>query len=391
MKFRGLSRGKVIPKSFFGVHLVSLTGWLGYTTQFPSDLGAGSVRMWDTGTTWRRMETSKGVWDYSRADAVLAVLAANGVTNITFTLGQPPLWATGGIGPATGSFNPNPPTNIQDWRDYVTAMVVRYGSIVTEWEIWNEIDLAQFWAGSNSQMVQLTQEAATIIKSLSPAAKVIGANTSTFSPQISLPYMEASYAYTDIDATHLYGTGSQPEFKGPLFNLIKAGQRSNGISRPIWNTEYTYDNYYLNGVLQTGDNNPMPPDMAASYVARLLMMNWLFGFERCYFYVYDNFGFNNIRLMNDAMTAPSKAGRAFSYISSLLSGGTLSSFKQIDSHFEAAFTTSSGRFGRAFWCADDASATVDLSGYSYGADVEGTPIMISASYLLDMSPVFTFN
>ncbi len=47
-----------------------------------------------------------------------------------------------------------------------------------------------------------------------------------------------------------------------------------------------------------------------------------------------------------------------------------------------------GSRGRIFWCDDDETQTVDLSGYSSGTDVLGDPITLSASYQVGMSPVF---
>ena len=49
----------------------------------------GAVRLWDSGVTWREIETIPGVFDFSRLDAQVDTARANGA-DVLLVLGQTP-------------------------------------------------------------------------------------------------------------------------------------------------------------------------------------------------------------------------------------------------------------------------------------------------------------
>src|SRR5256885_2752188 len=88
----------------------------------------GYWRVWDAGVSWPQVETSRGSFNFALLDQYVTLSEQHSVKMI-YVLGNTPQWA---------SSNPNhvgtqelpgataPPNNIQDWQDYVRAVVTRY-------------------------------------------------------------------------------------------------------------------------------------------------------------------------------------------------------------------------------------------------------------------------
>lgn len=94
---------------------------------------------------WLDVETSKGVYDWSRMDAVVAAATARGLS-VLAVIGYTPKWASTGDARGDGSTNDVPSPGL--YEAFVTAAVQRYKSKVTHWEIWNEPNLEQFFEGT---------------------------------------------------------------------------------------------------------------------------------------------------------------------------------------------------------------------------------------------------
>lgn len=116
---------------------------------------------------WSSIETAPGVYDWSVYDALTASAKAHGVQLLAI-LEDTPAWATSG--PAT--------TGVPDgtaWVNFCTQAATRYAGSIQYWEMWNEPNLAQFWAGSMQQYIdQLLVLGANAIHAANPSAKVGG-------------------------------------------------------------------------------------------------------------------------------------------------------------------------------------------------------------------------
>ena len=129
---------------------------------------------------WPYIETSRGVFDFSFYDQYAAIAPKEGpggtVAVMDLTLGMTPSWAVADQstcralnGGATGC--QAPPDNIQDWKDFILALVQHYNGVtaphIKYYEIWNEwnVNDAQngFWAGTPVQLATLQTTACTII------------------------------------------------------------------------------------------------------------------------------------------------------------------------------------------------------------------------------------
>ena len=76
------------PSSYFGVHY----GGIGSGTGYPESSAIGSVRLWDTGTSWRNLEPSRGIWRWDVLDTAVDNAQAHG-DSVLYVLGWGPSWA----------------------------------------------------------------------------------------------------------------------------------------------------------------------------------------------------------------------------------------------------------------------------------------------------------
>jgi len=101
---------------------------------------------------WFQIEPSKATFDWSVPDRFMNHAASLGL-HVFATVAYTPPWAApqpcndAAADPVDWCRNRHP-TNSADWIDFVTAAVTRYGAQVKTWGMWNEPNLAQFYAGS---------------------------------------------------------------------------------------------------------------------------------------------------------------------------------------------------------------------------------------------------
>lgn len=142
------------------------------------------VRMLSSGTNWAEIETSSGVYSWTKLDGYLDGLAANAIA------GSPPLsadeviiavpcWNVTGTCPVTnndgGNQAPNDltATGSPTFNAFVTAFVNHcsvagncVANLIKYYEMWNEPNLSYSWAGTELQLEQM----------IAPAAQIIAAN-----------------------------------------------------------------------------------------------------------------------------------------------------------------------------------------------------------------------
>src|SRR4051812_25166745 len=144
-----------IPSTFFGMHILHAVNG---STPWPTDQ-FGALRLWDSGVDWHEIATARGTYNWTNFDKWMALAQQHNV-DVTYTFGRVPSWANGGQGTAA------PMTNMQDWDDFVRAVVTRAAGRVKYWEIWNEPNDTHFWNGSVATLVTMAQHARDIIKSI---------------------------------------------------------------------------------------------------------------------------------------------------------------------------------------------------------------------------------
>ena len=160
---------------------------------------------------WRQIEGAcKGCFDWSEADRVVQSSARAGVQVIA-RLDFQPTWAR-----KDGALN-GPPDNYQDYADFVSAFVSRYGSSskigrVAAIEAWNEVNLDREWGGATidkqqaADYVRLLDRAYSAAKAADPAVVVISAG-------LSPTGVNNGHAVDDVQYLQwLYDTGLKGKF-----------------------------------------------------------------------------------------------------------------------------------------------------------------------------------
>ena len=242
---------------------------------------------------WAQIETSKGVYDWSNLDSHISKIQAQ-QADVLYTIGNTPQWA-GSIPPKSpcgpqGPYSCSSPKDVntdgtgQDayFSDFITALVTRYKGQIAYYELWNEPDCTCYWSGTYAQAVRMGQDAAAIIRSIDPNAKIL--SPSAHGPSMATwfdGYVAAGGAANfDIVNAHLRGNGStnsSPEAFLTMWNDVTAETaKRNLTSLPVWDDEH--------GIKQ---GQMSDPDELAGYVARSIALRAGVGVQRQYVYTWD--------------------------------------------------------------------------------------------------------
>ena len=144
-----------------------------------------------------------------------------------------------------------------------------------------------FYSGSPATLAELEKEAAVILKQVDPANTVVSPGicfTQSYSGRLFLyNYLKAGGGrHADVIAVHLY-TGDVGVFTiGEALKIKRMLADFNLRSLPVWNTE--------TGVASPAraDGDAVQMRKAAGELACEHILNWACGFERYYYYCWDN-------------------------------------------------------------------------------------------------------
>ncbi|MFZ0934242.1 MAG: carbohydrate binding domain-containing protein [Bryobacteraceae bacterium] len=274
----------------------------------------GTLRLWDTGTAWTSLEPLKGVWNWQPLDTWVTAAEQHGVPDILLTLGQTPPWASSNPSDVNyvGAGAPAPPTDNQDWRDYITAVAQRYKGRIRYYEIWNEPNDPTYYTGSVDELVELTKEAYGILKQVDPGNTVL--SPAAYATGYLEQLLQAGMApYVDMIAYHFYET--PPEAAATDIANVNLVMAANGLSAmPVWATEGA-----------TGDNTTAPEDLAAAYLVRKYLVHLAFGSIRFDWYAWGKATTFCVGTEENDPRVLTEAGRAFGILLNWLHGAWLTS------------------------------------------------------------------
>ncbi|WP_428938108.1 GH39 family glycosyl hydrolase [Fontivita pretiosa] len=184
--------------------------------------------------SWRSIESAgKGSYNWAVQDYAVAQANARGL-KIYASLGYTPAWAS-----ASGNAN-SPPANLQDWYDYVYACVSRYKGSIKHWEIWNEPNLSQFWAGTRAQYIELLKVGADAAHAADPDCMVLGPELSSAGPASTWMTEVLTQAGNKIDiiSFHQYDGRDTPSGRLSAMDAMHNTIVNLGYgNKPIWITE----------------------------------------------------------------------------------------------------------------------------------------------------------
>lgn len=322
-----------VPRSYFGLTVMRSR------VTVPFDYG--TTRVWDIWPKpeWDKANPSAGVYDFSSLDTYLAA-NNNRTRDVIYTLGKTPQWAssqpavTNGLEPGECA----PPANVQDWDNYVRAVVTHAAGRIKYWELWNEPNLATYYCGDIPSMVLLAKHARQVIKSVDPSALILSpSGTNVTGPDWLSSFLAQGGSGTfDIVAFHGYRTQKAEDIL-PLVAKYKAVMKANGISgMPLWDTE-------------ANNKKPQTAEEESAFLAKYFLLQWSEGVSRFLWYAYDahpEWG----QLWNPVTNQASAASTAYVQVYDWMVGATLvrPCSKDASGNWSCVFTRN-GRETEALW------------------------------------------
>jgi hypothetical protein len=234
-----------VPGTFFGLHDASQQAY--------GRVRFGSIRLWDAGVTWRDIETSPGVYDWSRLDSLVSAAQAHRV-RVTLVLAMTPSFYA--AAPTL------PPDQRSHFADYVRAVMTRYRQFdgrpgIAAYQVWNEGNVGAFWTGTPHELAELTRVVHRVGQEVDPAAKVVAPSFA-----VRLPYQRQWFAryqsqglhgrrvwhYYDTNALSLYPMPTHgqrtagPEDAMALLGPVRHRLTRAGVPHrmPMWASEINY-------------------------------------------------------------------------------------------------------------------------------------------------------
>lgn len=338
---------QAVPDSYFGMHIHRADAG----TAWPA-ARFGSWRLWDAYAGWPDIEPERGKWDFRRLDKYLAMAQLTGV-EILLPLGRTPRWASSRPDEKS-SYGPGQaaePANLDNWRDYVRTVGLRYKGRIRAYEIWNEPNEAGFFSGGPEKLLALQREAYHILKEVDPA-NVLVMPAAVHAYKWLEDYLALGGGqYADVIGYHFYVPKEAPEAMVREIKVVRSLMRKYGVGdKSLWNTETGWWIANTDGTAEgagvSASWKRLGPELAAAYVARALILGRWAGLGRFYWYAWDN---RSLGLIEPANKQLKPAGRAYATVRNWLTGNTLSGCEQSGSVWSCTVTDSSGGTNWLVW------------------------------------------
>jgi hypothetical protein len=198
---------------------------------------------------WNEIETAKGVYDQGRLGYTdQTIMNYRPGTKVVVDLSGTPKWANGGQDATV------PPSNPQDYADFIHFLAARYRGTVAGWEVWNEEDATPWFNGSAAQYTALLKAAYPAAKTADPGATVLvgglTGNDYHYLEQIYAngggPFFDAVGVHTDTACNLLSpysyfrdADGRIDQFSFLGYREVHAVMQAHGDGvKPIWMTEF---------------------------------------------------------------------------------------------------------------------------------------------------------
>ena len=312
---------------------------LGQARYLPSRATVGSVRLWDTGTTWLDVQPTPTTYNWTKLDAAVAQAVRNRQKPL-IVFGQTPAWASSqptlDLGKGLPPGSTATPNRLIYWRAYVTAVVARYYRRgVTEFQTWNEPNGGLFFTGTPIQMAALNLAAyqavhagtvvkvrkvvrgkartVSVVRRKYPLAQLVGPGF-TSRRRAAITWMSKYLAstggkYVDTVAVHLYSNpGKGPENAiAQLVTVRRYLKKYKMDTLPTYVTEVSFGGP-IGGI---GAPEVITPANQAAYVSRFLLLARAQGIARTYWYAWDVHGRLGIELTAADNRTLTVAGKAF--------------------------------------------------------------------------------
>jgi|RhiMetdeSRZDD1v2_1073273.scaffolds.fasta_scaffold285819_2 glycosyl hydrolase family 39 (putative alpha-L-iduronidase) len=188
------------------------------------ELGAGFVRV---DFNWYDMEPGRGYFIWGPTDSLVFNARSRGLL-VFATLAYTPPWANDAQGINV------PPYDLQDWYDFVYAVVQHYQADVWHFGMWNEPNLPNFFYGTIYQYETLVSVGRQAVKDANPGANVVGPEVSWHAVCSGWfgQVMDSLWTAFDIVSVHYYFDACTDP--GSFMDAYVAPQLH---GRPVWVSE----------------------------------------------------------------------------------------------------------------------------------------------------------
>ena len=321
-----------VEPGLFGMHVSTLSAG----KEFPGKLGG--VRLWDTGVRWDQIQKTQGEYDWDRLDKAVTTAEQTGASEIMYVLGSTPEWAAKYVRPDTyyyGGGTASEPAKLSYWREWIRAVATRYKGRITSYQIWNEANLASFFAPERPEhwkrMALLTDIAADEIRAIDRKAQIVSASSTVIpTPKFQtesfffryLREIKRQKAKVDAISVHLYpwttkgpGGGTPSERLAGL-EMARTVVNKVGLSKvPIWDTEVNYGNRRDNG----HPEEVFGPKVGSAYLARTYIDSLRYDVTKVFWYAWESqvMGISTTQEASGNVLAP---GTAFFTLEGWLNG-----------------------------------------------------------------------
>ena len=314
--------GTTVDRTLFGMHVLGVQGGT-----WPS-IPIGSLRLWDSGTTWSQVEKKRGVFDWTALDTAVATAQKNGVNDILMVMAGTPAWASSD--PSSGGVagvepgGAGAPSDLAYWDEWVTALATRYKGKITSYQPWNEANLSTFSTMTPAQMADLTKHAYDIVKKIDPKALIVAPSTGTrlkpaflrFYPKF-LAELKARSWPVDVFSAHTYpaslGTPVESAVLARLWKSVLA--QAGAPDLPLWDTEA---NFGLKGPGNANPDQDINGPQAGQWAARAYLDALRLNVSRVYWYAWAPDG----DLLGIQMNKGSVASKALATLQDWIVGAT---------------------------------------------------------------------
>src|ERR1700728_1141907 len=269
-------------------------------------------------------------------------------------------------------------SNIQDWKNYVTALVTRYKGRIQYYELWNEPE--NWFSGTVAEMVELTNAEHDIIRSIDPAAKILSPSAVSYGSAYIDSYFTAG-GTTDVDTVsmHLYPNTSNDVAEAIAASApvsMETVMSKHGLSgKPLWNTESSWG-YASKGAITNSD-------LRAAFIARNFLLHWSVGLGRVYWYAWDS---SDIGTLWSSTGGANEAATALKTVYGWMVGSTMSTCSEngASSPYPAMYTCnmklSTGASAQVVWYTDGNKTYSAPTTYAHYMDLTGATHSIPSNH-----------
>jgi polysaccharide biosynthesis protein PslG len=363
-----------VPSTYFAMHIIEPQDW--------PTVPVGALGKL-TGSLWPYVEPTKGQYIWTRVDAFVDTASAHGISIMYSNDGVPP-WAVADSAtcfsqPYFGPYCSGAVANLQDWDDFVAALVTRYKGRIQIYELWNEPE--NTFTGTRAQFVAMMQHEHDIIRALDPGASIL--SPSMVSQGYS--YLDSYFAAggtTDIDAVAIHTYPDQTNdvaesITTSITTTIRTVMSKYGLSAtPLWGTEGSW------GVQSAGDI--IDPNLRTAFIAREYLLAWSMGISRFYWYAWDSI---DVGTLWSPASAPSEPAVAYEQVYKWMNGATMSQACSLDGGgtayhavYTCGLTRSGGYQALAVWNTDGASIYAAPVEYLHYLDLQGNTVAVPANH-----------